>query len=122
MPRFGLVVSSTLLFSYCERMILLACSSAKPREGRFGGRICRLWVTRCVLSLLEVYFGIDEIMQASRYIAGSFFVDSTGLFESQFQANVSPTIPASTTLQGAAGSKTQWLLLVRPQGVMEVSP
>ncbi|KAK7042372.1 protein CFT1 [Favolaschia claudopus] len=50
----------------------------------------------------------------SRYLTGCFFMDRTGSFEACLQ---SPVVQES-----AAGSKSQshWLLLVRPQGVVEI--
>ncbi|TFK49248.1 hypothetical protein OE88DRAFT_1662681 [Heliocybe sulcata] len=64
--------------------------------------------------------------KTSRYLAGSFFNDSTGLFQAQgasrSQSANGVDTPATTTLQTVlnSGSKTQWLILVRPQGVMEI--
>ncbi|KAF9460288.1 CPSF A subunit region-domain-containing protein [Collybia nuda] len=59
--------------------------------------------------------------KTSRYLTGCFYVDSTGLFENSLETTVPMTGPTST-LQAAvnAGSKGQSLILVRPQGVMEV--
>jgi cleavage and polyadenylation specificity factor subunit 1 len=64
--------------------------------------------------------------KTSRYIAGSFFMDSTGIFKTRANEN-SPSAngdaqSATSTLQSAmnAGQKTQWLMLCRPQGVVEV--
>lgn len=64
--------------------------------------------------------------QNSRYIAGCFFTDTSGIFE----VFVNPLMTAAgantdskvTTLQAAMDSekRSQWLVLVRPQGVMEV--
>lgn len=67
---------------------------------------------------------LEHLLQASRYIAGSFFNDTTGLFTTR--AAKTPDEPSrassTTTLQGVmnASEKTQWLMLCRPQGVMEV--
>ncbi|KAF8056614.1 CPSF A subunit region-domain-containing protein [Lyophyllum atratum] len=59
--------------------------------------------------------------KTSRYIAGCFYIDSTGLFEQNLKSSV-PLNGATTTLQAAvnAGSSGQSLVLVRPQGVMEI--
>lgn len=65
-------------------------------------------------------------IQTSRYLAGCFFTDSTGLFETRVQNNSAETIHADTnmtsTLHAAvnAGNRSQWLILVRPQGTIEV--
>lgn len=64
---------------------------------------------------------IDKLQQTSRYIAGGFYADTSEIFQSK--ANAEGSEKASTgTLQAAmnAGNNTQWLLLCRPQGVMEV--
>ncbi|KAI0302807.1 CPSF A subunit region-domain-containing protein [Multifurca ochricompacta] len=64
--------------------------------------------------------------KTSRYIAGSFFTDSTGIFKTRANENASAVNgdaqPATSTLQAAmnAGQKTQWLMLCRPQGVVEI--
>ncbi|KAF9486143.1 hypothetical protein BDN70DRAFT_870239 [Pholiota conissans] len=59
--------------------------------------------------------------KVSRYLTGCFYADTTGLFERQ---SVSPASSGdvTTTLQAAvnADNKGQWLLLMRPQGVMEI--
>ena len=66
------------------------------------------------------------LRKASRYIAGSFFDDTTGMFKTCVNENLSAANgdaqPATSTLQSAmtAGQKTQWLMLCRPQGVVEV--
>ncbi|KAF8816784.1 hypothetical protein BYT27DRAFT_7181242 [Phlegmacium glaucopus] len=59
--------------------------------------------------------------KTSRYLTGCFYVDSTGLLERQYQNTVSPS-GVSPTLQTAvnAENKGQWLLLMRPQGIMEI--
>ncbi|KAH7925063.1 hypothetical protein BV22DRAFT_1119797 [Leucogyrophana mollusca] len=59
--------------------------------------------------------------KSSRYLAGSFFTDTTGLFEvaaneAAADKNVTSTLQAAVT----AGNRTQWLVLVRPQSVMEI--
>ncbi|KAI6016186.1 CPSF A subunit region-domain-containing protein [Pisolithus marmoratus] len=61
--------------------------------------------------------------KAFRYLAGCFFTDSNGILE----LATTDTAPdydrnATTTLQAAvsAGSHSQWLALVRPQGIMEI--
>ncbi|KAF4616622.1 hypothetical protein D9613_008890 [Agrocybe pediades] len=59
--------------------------------------------------------------KTSRYLAGCFYADSTGLFESQY-TNTASTAQPTTTLQAAVntGNKGQWLILMRPQGIMEI--
>lgn len=61
--------------------------------------------------------------QTSKYIAGCFYADTSGVFQSKANASAEGPEKTVTTLQGAvtAGSKSQWLFLVRPQGVMEVN-
>ncbi|ESK98097.1 cleavage and polyadenylation specific protein [Moniliophthora roreri MCA 2997] len=67
--------------------------------------------------------------KSSRYLTGCFFTDSTGLFEKNHQTNIPPPSATSekggnitSTLQSvvSAENRTQWLMLVRPQGVMEI--
>ena len=60
-------------------------------------------------------------IQSSRYLAGCFYTDTTGLLESNFENSTTP-VGVTSTLSAAvnAGSKGQWLVLVRPQGIVEV--
>ncbi|KAI0062778.1 hypothetical protein BV25DRAFT_1855577 [Artomyces pyxidatus] len=64
--------------------------------------------------------------KTSRYIAGSFYTDDTGIFQAHVNANATAANgdgqAATSTLQAAmnAGQKSQWLVLCRPQGVMEI--
>ncbi|KAL0957913.1 hypothetical protein HGRIS_000094 [Hohenbuehelia grisea] len=65
--------------------------------------------------------------KTSRYVAGCFYTDVSGLLASQIHAVTSNGTngadkKATTTLQAAvnAGSHSQWLVLVRPQGTMEI--
>ncbi|KAF9448151.1 hypothetical protein P691DRAFT_801258 [Macrolepiota fuliginosa MF-IS2] len=59
--------------------------------------------------------------KSSKYLAGCFFADSTGLFEAQFENQTpTPAGAATSTIQAVSGAKSQWLLLVRPQGVLEI--
>ncbi|KAF8500474.1 CPSF A subunit region-domain-containing protein [Russula emetica] len=64
--------------------------------------------------------------KTSRYIAGSFFNDTTGIFKTRVNENApapnGDAQLATSTLQVAmtAGQKTQWLMLCRPQGVVEI--
>lgn len=75
---------------------------------------------------------IDKVLmvfrnQSSRYLAGCFYIDTSGVFE---MTTIDGTVVASgsadknitSTLQAAvtAGHNSQWLVLIRPQGVMEV--
>lgn len=64
--------------------------------------------------------------QISRYTAGCFFLDKSGVFE--IQANPTGAQGAASqktgtgSLESAVDSQrgTQWLILCRPQGVVEV--
>jgi hypothetical protein len=64
--------------------------------------------------------------KTSRYIAGSFFTDSANIFKSHVNENArtanGDAQQSTSTLQAAmtAGQRTQWLMLCRPQGVVEV--
>lgn len=65
--------------------------------------------------------------ETSRYLTGCFFTDHTGLFQSALENVGAPPGSAvsekpTSTLQNVMGpaTRTQWLLLVRPQGVVEV--
>ncbi|KAG6916934.1 hypothetical protein DXG01_004621 [Tephrocybe rancida] len=59
--------------------------------------------------------------KTSRYLTGSFYIDSSGLFEHNLRSSV-PVNGATTTLQAAvnAGNSGQSLILIRPQGVLEI--
>jgi cleavage and polyadenylation specificity factor subunit 1 len=65
-------------------------------------------------------------MQTSRYLTGCFFTDTTGSFETRVQNNSPETGNAdknvTSTLHAAvnAGNRNQWLVLIRPQGTLEV--
>jgi hypothetical protein len=61
------------------------------------------------------------IPQSSRYLTGCFYLDATQLFDSQFEGSQN-TVNTSTVPSVSAGSRSQWLVLLRPQAVMEVSP
>ncbi|KAH8089926.1 CPSF A subunit region-domain-containing protein [Cristinia sonorae] len=61
--------------------------------------------------------------KTSRYIAGCFYADASGIFQSKPNAAVEGSDKSGTaTLQAAmnAGANSQWLLLCRPQGVLEI--
>ncbi|KIP11832.1 hypothetical protein PHLGIDRAFT_98931 [Phlebiopsis gigantea 11061_1 CR5-6] len=60
--------------------------------------------------------------KTSKYIAGCFFTDSTGIFNARANAAAAADKNVTSTLQNVinAGAKTQWLLLCRPQGVLEI--
>ena len=79
-----------------------------------GEKVCqwvRKWSDTCPLS-----------EQSSRYTAGGFFTDTAGVFKVYHQnadANTETTVPMHSVVD--ASSKSQWLVLVRPQGVVEVS-
>ncbi|KAI9568018.1 CPSF A subunit region-domain-containing protein [Boletus coccyginus] len=65
--------------------------------------------------------------KSSRYLAGCFYIDTSSVFE---MTTTDGTVVASgsadknitSTLQAAvtAGHNSQWLVLIRPQGVMEI--
>lgn len=55
--------------------------------------------------------------KTSRYLTGCFFADHTGMLERHF--DVEPG--AGFDLGSRAGNANQWLMLVRPHGVLEVS-
>lgn len=73
--------------------------------------------------LLICAFLVSCGTQASRYLAGCFYTDVSGLFEQHYHNSAPNADAATATLQAVvnAGAKSQWLLLVRPQGVLEVS-
>ncbi|KAF8119582.1 CPSF A subunit region-domain-containing protein [Boletus edulis] len=65
--------------------------------------------------------------KTSRYLAGCFYTDITGVFEmtttdgtvtasSSADKNITSTLQAAVT----AGHNSQWLVLVRPQGIIEI--
>ncbi|PPR02156.1 hypothetical protein CVT26_012117 [Gymnopilus dilepis] len=61
--------------------------------------------------------------KTSRYLTGCFYTDTTGLFEEQYESTTAqPAGGATSTLQAAvnAGAKSQWLVLMRPQGILEI--
>ncbi|KAJ7248582.1 CPSF A subunit region-domain-containing protein [Mycena haematopus] len=62
--------------------------------------------------------------KSSRYLTGCFFTDSTGLFDSCLESAVVPNSAISTdktqTSTLTSGSRSRWLVLVRPQGVVEI--
>lgn len=72
---------------------------------------------------LHFFLGIDTALiiyfKTSRYIAGAFFMDVTGILDTDAPPN---NAAGKTTLQNVmnAGNRSQWLILVRPQGIMEV--
>lgn len=57
--------------------------------------------------------------KSSRYLAGCFYLDYTRLFDSQFEGGQSAGL-TSTIQSVSAGSRSQWLVLLRPQGIMEI--
>ncbi|KAL6299343.1 CPSF A subunit region-domain-containing protein [Sparassis latifolia] len=60
--------------------------------------------------------------KTSRYLAGCFFTDTTGVFQSHANMQAAGTENVTSTLQAAmnAGNRSQWLLLCRPQGAVEI--
>ncbi|KZT36486.1 hypothetical protein SISSUDRAFT_989137 [Sistotremastrum suecicum HHB10207 ss-3] len=67
--------------------------------------------------------------KSSRYIAGSFFTDKTGMFSvlsaqsgEPVQLNGKEKTAGTSSIEAATDTDrgTQWLLLCRPQGVMEI--
>lgn len=77
-----------------------------------------------VVSCRPVYQWCSK--QSSRYLAGCFYTDTSGMFEmmttdgtvavSNNDKNITSTLQAAV----AAGHNSQWLVLIRPQGIMEV--
>jgi cleavage and polyadenylation specificity factor subunit 1 len=61
--------------------------------------------------------------KASRYIAGCFFTDTSGFFETKSKDDDDSTADKTSTLPAvmSASKRTQWLVLVRPHGILEVS-
>ncbi|KAF9008327.1 CPSF A subunit region-domain-containing protein [Cyathus striatus] len=58
--------------------------------------------------------------KTSRYLTGCFYTDATGLFDANLESTATAS-NATTTLQAASGNKgTQCLVLMRPQGTMEI--
>ncbi|KAF7366615.1 Protein CFT1 [Mycena sanguinolenta] len=55
--------------------------------------------------------------KSSRYLTGCFFTDWTGLFDSCLESAVVPNSAVSAT---STPSRSKWLLLVRPQGAVEI--
>ncbi|CCL98048.1 uncharacterized protein FIBRA_00042 [Fibroporia radiculosa] len=60
--------------------------------------------------------------KTSRYLAGCFFTDTSGIFQVHQNAQAAGIEGATSTLQSVmnAGNRTQWLILCRPQGVIEI--
>ncbi|KZT07933.1 uncharacterized protein LAESUDRAFT_724410 [Laetiporus sulphureus 93-53] len=60
--------------------------------------------------------------KTSKYLAGGFFTDNTGIFQTQVNTQAPGSENVTSTLQAAmnAGNKSQWLILCRPQGVIEI--
>ncbi|EMD34631.1 hypothetical protein CERSUDRAFT_116804 [Gelatoporia subvermispora B] len=60
--------------------------------------------------------------KTSRYLTGCFFTDTTGTFQTHLNPLAAGTEAATSTLQSAinAGSRSQWLILCRPQGTLEI--
>lgn len=123
-PKSVHAVYVTHSSSSSVKTIQSVCSSARRSVARYGEKICQRWAIKYGQS--SIYSHVTQPFQTSRYLTGCFFVDATGLFSSPLH-QPPPTTPvkeksSTTTLQAAvnAGSHSQWLLLVRPQGVMEV--
>lgn len=68
----------------------------------------------------------ERFPQSSRYLAGCFHVDMTGMFEMMMTdgsvavSNSNKNITSTLQVTVAAGHNSQWLILIRPQGIMEV--
>ncbi|KAK0240309.1 CPSF A subunit region-domain-containing protein [Armillaria nabsnona] len=64
--------------------------------------------------------------KTSRYLTGCFFTDFSGVFEHALESSAavpnSAVSEKTSTLQNvvSSGHRTQWLLLVRPQGILEI--
>lgn len=71
--------------------------------------------------IYHVSAGLTVDIQTSRYLVGCFYIDTTGLFETSLRTTV-PLNGATSTLQAAvtSGNSGQSLILIRPQGIMEV--
>lgn len=67
---------------------------------------------------------LNVCFQSSRYLAGCFFSDALGVFQTRQNSNIVITSngpqKTSTLANVASGNQSQWLVLCRPQGVMEV--
>ncbi|KAJ7481615.1 CPSF A subunit region-domain-containing protein [Mycena latifolia] len=66
-------------------------------------------------------------IKGSRYLAGCFFTDLTGIFDRCFESAAVPDSAVSadkhqtSTVSGVtSGNCSKWLVLVRPQGVVEI--
>lgn len=66
---------------------------------------------------------LTYVWQTSKYLAGGFFTDTTGIFQTHVNTQAPGSENVTSTLQAAmnAGNKSQWLVLCRPQGVVEVT-
>jgi hypothetical protein len=102
----------------------LGCLSA-ARVVQSVGRICRPWVKRCSIFTCVLGAQAERCTQTSQYVAGCFYTDTSGLFHT-IPGSAPPdekeaTVP-TTTVHGVvdASAQSQWLVLVRPQGVLEV--
>jgi cleavage and polyadenylation specificity factor subunit 1 len=62
--------------------------------------------------------------KSSCYIAGCFYTDTSGIFETHVNPSSAAAVDTNitSTLQATVNSdkRSQWLILVRPQGVMEI--
>ncbi|KAF8631110.1 hypothetical protein AX17_005155 [Amanita inopinata Kibby_2008] len=58
--------------------------------------------------------------KSSRYLTGCFYADSSKLFDTQYEGSLSGTLVSTLQAAVSAGSRSQWLLLLRPQGVLEI--
>ena len=124
-PESNTPASAIHSCSFCARMTRSVYLSESPSAVRSGEKTCRQWGRKWVSFSFCVDINLHTT-QTSRYIAGSFFMDSTGIFKTRVNENGPSSNgdaqPATSTLQSVmnAGQKTQWLMLCRPQGVVEV--
>lgn len=93
-------------------------------EERSEGKICLPWATRLVIYGSTLFDTGSYHLQNSCYIAGCFYTDTSGIFETYVDAGSATAVDVNitSTLQATVNSdkRSQWLILVRPQGVMEV--
>ena len=126
-PRLNIVAFAILSYSFCAKMIPSGCSLESLSVARYDGKICHPWGRKFVTTYSPYFRPLNVERKTSRYIAGSFFNDTTGIFKTRVNENApganGDAQLATSTLQVAmtAGQKTQWLMLGRPQGVVEVS-
>ncbi|KAF5359903.1 hypothetical protein D9758_013993 [Tetrapyrgos nigripes] len=121
-----------------ERQVIKDTESTKnPSQAAVPrARICAYSISDPFVSIIReansigLFIAEPERGKTSRYLSGCFFTDHTGVFENNLVSNVIPQsassdknnkVAATTTLNSVvSNNKSQWLMLVRPQGVMEI--